>query len=198
MIKGKSQKLKGKSAETINPAARLALIVYFFLFPFYFLLAAASVSAQDDPNDLAPPPLKAISKDERTRLTGETNVKSRTVLALGLMTARLSAAEKFSSEENFDAMFTELGGFQGILDNTLEFLIRSDNNSDRVLNNFKRFEIGLRGFVPRIEVVRRELPVRYEPYVRSVIRYIRDARSKALEPLFGEPQLRESKRPTSL
>ena len=95
-------------------------------------------------------------------------------------------------------MFTELGGFQGLLDNTLEFLIRGDNDSDRVLNNLKRFEIGLRGFVPRIEVVRRELPVRYEPYVRSVIRYIRDARSKALEPLFGEPQLRESKRPTSL
>jgi hypothetical protein len=118
------------------------------------------------------------------------------VVAIDLMNLRVSAAEKRAAAEDFDAMYTELGAFQGLLDNTLEFLIRSDNDSDKVLNNFKRFEIGLRAFVPRIETVRRELPSSYEPYVKGLIRYIRDARGRALEPLFGDSVVRQPQRPT--
>ena len=49
----------------------------------------------------------------------------------------------------------------------------------------QRFEIGLRGFAPRIERLRREVPARYELYIRTLGIYVRDARSKALEPMFG-------------
>jgi len=178
-------------------SARLGISV-FCLLVLALLVNAAPIAGQDDPNAPAPPPLKLVSKDEKTRLTRETNVKARTTLALALMDARLAAAEKSAGSENFDAMFTEFGGFQGILDNMMDFLLMSDTDSGKVLNNFKRFEIGLRGFVPRIEVVRRDLPIRYEPYVKGVIKYIRDARSKALEPLFGEPQIREPNRQINL
>ncbi len=160
------------------------------------VLAASSgiVAGQTDPDESAPPPVRVITRDEGIRLTRERDVKARTLVALELMNARIAAAEKAAGLEDFEKMYTELGGFLGILDNTIDFLLRSDNNSDKVLSNFKRFEIGLRGYVPKIELIRRELPLRYEPFVKSTIKYIRDARSKALEPLFGDTVVREPRR----
>lgn len=163
---------------------------------FALILAASPVitAAQTDPDESAPPPVRAISRDEGIQLNREKDVKVRTLVALNLMNARIAAAEKAAALEDFEKMYTELGGFLGVLDNTFDFLLRSDTNSDKVLGNFKRFEIGLRGFVPKIEVIRRELPLRYEPFVKSTIKYIRDARSRALEPLFGDTVVREPRR----
>ena len=44
----------------------------------------------------------------------------------------------------------------------------------------------LRGFAPRLGLLRREIPAEYDYYVRVLIKYLRDARSKAIEPLFGD------------
>jgi hypothetical protein len=166
-----------------------------------FCLSALALAAlpgiaagQTDPDESAPPPVRAISRDEGIRLNRENDVKARTLVALDLMNARVTAAEKAAGLEDFEKMYTELGGFLGILDNTIDFLLRSDSNNDKVLSNFKRFEIGLRGYVPKIELIRRELPLRYEPFVKSTIKYIRDARSRALEPLFGDTVVREPRR----
>ena len=156
-----------------------------------FTVSSPFVKAQSDPDESAPPPVRAISRDEGIALKRETDVKSRTLVALDLMNARISAAEKAAALQEFEQMYTELGGFLGVIDNTIEFLSNSDSNNSKVLGNFKRFEIGLRGFVPRIELIRRELPLRYEPFVKSTIKYIRDARSRALEPLFGDKVVRE-------
>lgn len=167
------------------------------IFCLFALILAASpliTAAQTDPDESAPPPVRAISRDEGIQLNREKDVKARTLVALNLMNARIAAAEKAAALEDFEKMYTELGGFLGVLDNTFDFLLRSDTNSDKVLGNFKRFEIGLRGFVPKIEVIRRELPLRYEPFVKSTIKYIRDARSRALEPLFGDTVVREPRR----
>ncbi len=144
-----------------------------------------SAQAQDDPPGLAPPPLKQISKSEKDQLAAETNIKDHTKLALELMALRLKKAEELSAGEVFDDMFTELGGFHAIMDNTLAFLIKGNTNNGKVLNNIKRFEIGLRAFMPRLETLRRESPTKYETYVRNLIKYLRDARSKAIEPFFG-------------
>ena len=35
-------------------------------------------------------------------------------------------------------------------------------------------------------LIRREIPVEYDPYLKSLIRYLRDARTKAVEPLFAD------------
>ena len=98
----------------------------------------------------------------------------------------MKRAEELHAVPNFDAMFGELGAFHGLVDDTLDFLMHSDKDSDKVLNNFKRFEIGVRGFVPRLEVIRRDLPFRYEFYVRRLAIFLRDARAKAIEPLFSD------------
>ncbi len=147
-----------------------------------------SVFAQEVPPEVAPPPLKIFSKEERSRLDAKVAViKERTKLSLELMDLRLDAAEKFAGGRQFEAMFTELGGFQALMDDSLDYLNRRDTGSNgKVLDNFKRIEIGLRGFSPRIETIRRELPLRYDDYVRKLMKYVRAARTRATEPFFGD------------
>jgi hypothetical protein len=142
--------------------------------------------AQGAVDDVAPPPMRIISKEESSQLEAVKDVKKRTKLALEFMDLRLKRAETLYSQEQYDEMFKELGGFHGLMDNTLAFLDKGNENNRKVLNNYKRFEIGLRELRPRLELIRREVPSNYELYVRNLIIYLRDARSKAVEPLFGD------------
>jgi hypothetical protein len=83
-------------------------------------------------------------------------------------------------------MYAELGAFHAIMDGTLGFLLRSGTHQGKVLSSIKKFEIALRAFVPRIEAIRRVLPVRFEPYIRNLIKNISNTREKAMEAFFGD------------
>lgn len=162
------------------------------------LAASVSVFAQDIiQDDIAPPPLRLISQTEKNRLGSEGDVKRRTKLGLELMEIRLKQAETFDAAENHEQMFVELGGFHGLMDNMFDFLNKSDKDNGKVLNNFKRFEIGLRGFTSRLELIRRDLPIKYEQYVRILIKNLRATRSKAIEPLFDDSVVPSSRKPAS-
>lgn len=165
-----------------NAASGFLLI---FLGAFCFI---SNIFAQQDvsPEVVMPPPLKFISKEEKKLLEVETDVKSRTKLALNLIDAKLKEAEVFGAQQKYREMFEKLGNFHALVDNTLDFLDRNDNGRGKVLNNFKRFEMSLRTYLTRIELIRRDLPLEYEFYVRNLGRYIRNARAKAVEPFFGE------------
>ncbi len=136
--------------------------------------------------DVAPPPLAIISKDERSKLDRAPDPKDRIKVAADLMDLRLDLAEKLSTNEEFDAMFRELGGFQALVSNSLEFLDRRNNGNSKVLDAYKKLEIELRQFMPRLESIRRDLPLRYEEYVRKLLRYVREARAAAVDPMFSD------------
>jgi hypothetical protein len=152
--------------------------------PLFFVL---SVFPQETPvgAEVAPPPLKLLAKTEAAQLHGETDVKKRTRIALEFMEGRLAESERLGSDGKFDEMYSQLGCFHAIMDDTLQFLVKHDTDSGKILNNLKKFEIGLRSFVPRLEIVRAQLPPNYEPYVRALVIYIGDAREKAIAPFFG-------------
>lgn len=156
-------------------------------------LCSSTAAAQVDPREIAPPPLKVVSKEELSALEATSDVKKRTKTALDLMTLRLKAAETRIENDQLDEMYKELGGFHGLMDNTLAFLDKSNSSRGKVLNNYKRFEIGLRQFRPRLELIRRSIPLMYEPYVRNLITYLREARAKAVEPLFGNSVVPQNK-----
>lgn len=186
----KSKKVTGKKPEQNIRGRRLRKVFsYFCLFTFVFLLSSVT-NAQDDPPDGAPPPLKVFSKDEQDRLDAKKDLKDRTKLALELMDQRLTAAEKFAGSSDFDPMFRELGGFHALMDESIDHLNGLDTGKNKkVLDNFKRLEIGLRAFSSRIEVIRRDVPISYDNYVVKLIKYVRDARTQATEPLFGNTVL---------
>ncbi len=180
---------------TYRIAASANVFRFRILLSVIVLVVAISVGDihGQDPVDLpAPPPLTFLSAAERNRLESTTNVKERTKLALGLMDARLKAAEGFKSQEDFRPMFDQLGYFQALVNNTLVFLTRDKTDNGKILNNLKRLEIGLRGFMPRLESIRRDLPLEYEQYVRNLMKYLRESRTRAVEPLFGNSVLREN------
>ena len=170
-------------------SCRLSVIGLFLLFAAF--CSPLAVFAQDDENDSAPPPLKIISKEEKRQLDAETNVTKRTKLALVLIESRLKAAENFYSREQYREMFDELGRFDALIDKTLDFLNRNDNGRGKILNNFKRLDLSLRTYLPRIEIIRRDVPTQYEFYIRSLAKSVRQARAKAVEPFFGETVIDE-------
>ena len=184
---------KGKSVVDRSTVHRNLLLRMGYLFFLLMVFGSVSFSQGVIDDDLAPPPLKVLSQDEKSRLANETEVKRRTKLALELMDARLKRAEAFDAAENYDEMFVQLGAFHGLMDNTLDFLNKSDKDSNKVITNFKRLEIGLRGFNPRLQMIHHDLPIRYEQYVRNLIRYLRTARARAIEPLFDDTVVPEKK-----
>ena len=163
---------------------------------FLLIIANCSlitVAAQEnEQKDTAPPPLKILSKEETRQLNAETDIKKRTKLALDLMEIRLKKAEDLNSQQRFSEMFEELGGFHAVVDKTLDFLDRNDDRGGKVLSNFKRMEMSLRAFLPRLELIRRDLPEKYEFYVRDLGKSIRKARGRAIDPLFGEMVVKDN------
>lgn len=158
------------------------------------MLGCSSVFSQDIPADTEPPPLKVISKEEREKLHQETKMKERTKLGLELMDVRLQNAEELFTKREYAEMFKELGRFHALVDNALAFLQRNDTGKGKVLDNYKRFEIGLRAFLPRLEIIRRDLPLNFEYYVRSLIKNVRDARRDAVDPMFGDTVLPKNRK----
>jgi len=184
--KAEYKKPEMKGHEGIGFAYRLARVVFYFsIITFYISLVG--VAAQiEDPLDLAPPPLKLIPKEEKAKLDAEQDPKANTKLVIELMNSRLDVAEKLNAGEDFDKLFLELGRFRALLDYSLAFLKRRDPNDKKILDDYKRIEIALRGFMPRLEGIRRELPSRYEDYVRGLLKFLRAARTRAVEPLFSD------------
>jgi hypothetical protein len=165
---------------------KISYLIYLLPLVLCFAFNLTVFGQDEEPLNAAPPPVKIISKDEKSALEAVPDVKVHTRLAIDLMEARLKKAEEFTTQESFTAMFNELGGFHALMDDTIKFLNKNDPGRGKVLDNFKRFELALRAFTPRIELIRRELPEKFEFYVRRLLRTVRDTRAKAVEPLFSD------------
>jgi len=200
-----SEKVRGGRKRYPTQALRLTFSRSRFL-PFWFSLRLciaavilfSAVSAQEPdviPPDAAPPPLKALSKTEKDQLAAAKNVKDRTKLTLEFMDARMKVAEGYVPQEQYEMVFRELGGFHALVLDALEYLTESEADEKKVLDNFKRFEIGLRTFTHRLELIRREMPPQREYYVRLLLREMREARARAVEPLFGDVGIKDSSKP---
>lgn len=180
----------GLQLSAMNLSKRFFYVFAAMLVACCFTLAA--LAQQDDLQNTAPPPLKILSKEEVKQLNAETDAKKRTKLGLDLMENRLKKAEELAAQQKYTEMFDQLGAFNALIDNTLEFLNHSNDGNNKTFYNYKRVEITLREFLPRLELIRRELPIRYEFYVRNLAKTVRDARSKAIDPLFGDTVIKNN------
>jgi hypothetical protein len=153
---------------------------------FVTLGLVQSAAAQDeDLPEFRYIPKTELAEEDKETLERERDLKKYTRLAVSMMEARLAAAEARNSEGAYRDCLDSLGRFEGVMTAALRHLT-ANAAGRRNLDNLKRFEIALRGFAPRIETVRREVPGPYEYYVLRLLRSVREARTRAVEPFFGE------------
>ncbi len=175
--------LAGQPVRLIGPR-RLGLIL---VAAFAVVLLPTTAAAQDDEfPEFRPSPKIELSESEAAALKPLGEPKKYLKRALELMETRILAAEGKNEAGEYDVMLAELGGFHAVIDVTLEFLSKNDNRRGRVLDTFKRYEMALRRFSPRIENIRRDAPEKYSMYVTKLLRRVRENRARAIEPFFGD------------
>jgi len=150
------------------------------------LVIVSPAYCQDDDTDAAPPPIKAVPKPEQDELASEPSLKDRTRTTLTLMDSHIAAAERLSNSKDPNGAFKELGMFEALVDDSVTFLEKKDTNNGKTLDALRKLEIGLRGFMPRLETIRRILPLNCDEYVRRLMGHLREARAKAVDPMFSD------------
>ena len=159
----------------------------FFCLVFVYLCLPLIVFAQDEiPGDVAAVPDKAFSESEKKSLDVEKNVKKRTQLSIDFMEARLRTTEMLVQEPKFQEALNEIGIYQGLLEDSFNFLEQNDLKNDKVQDNFRKLEIVLRKHITRLELIRREMTYKYAWHVQKLMKFVRVIRAKAVEPLFSD------------
>jgi hypothetical protein len=150
----------------------------------------------------APPPMRFVSRDERSVLNNARDPKARLRTTLELANDHLVKVEEFSSAKNFEQASEELGRYLGLLEDAQSFLFALNSGKNNTRDLYKHAEIGLRPLGPRLAVVRRVTPVEYAVNIKTAEDYTRDLRSRILDSFYGPAQLRdrppEAKKPEDL
>ena len=169
--------------QTVN--GLFSLIAVFCLTGFVFGQEVQTVDYQGA-DDTAPPPVFTMSGAEKSQLTNESDLKRRTQLCLMLADARLRSAEAATDREDFQAALLDLGSYQAIIENHIKFLERGNYSDGKVRDNFRRMDITLRSYTPRIETIRRTTPFEFAVHLKSILNFTRDARARALDSFFSD------------
>jgi hypothetical protein len=157
---------------------------------------APSVIAMGAPQDphpqeqTAPPPLKIITRLERTQLNQAKDPKARVKTTIELAEAHLANAENQTSQHEYDRAAAEAGMYWALVEDGLSFLKTArDNNARRDL--YKRLELSLRAQGPRLSIMRRETPSDYAVWIKEIEDFARRGRTEALNSFYGHTVLRE-------
>jgi len=150
-----------------------------------------SAHAQQNPNDdeTAPPPLKRLAREDKTRLAASRDAREHTRTSIELSDERLRRAAQFTEHKDYDAAATELGFYQAIIAEALRYLEQDKVPNNRQRDLFKRLELTIRAQAPRIETIRRDTPLEYGKNVKAIYDFVRDARAEALDAFYGNTVL---------
>jgi hypothetical protein len=158
-------------------------------------VCGCSVSAQDKsgPQLPAAPPLRALSKEERTQLNESRDEKARIRRTLELSAVRLQHAQELAGKQKYDATLSELGGYLALLDDGLEFLSKMNHESKKARDLYKQVELALRADAPRLTVIRRDTPLEYAIRIKEVEESAREGRTEALNAFYGQTVMRDAR-----
>lgn len=179
-------KYKSVNNSTLNPVnfSRFSILL-FLIFGFTIVSEAQEKRVQD----IAPPPLAILSEGEQKQLAAQADIKDRTQLAVELMQARIEKSEALCDQKLYRESLDELGNFQALITDSLNFLNRKGKSNRTVQYNYKRLDINLRQLMPRLELLRRKMPYRYGYHVKNLMRYVSKSRATATDSLFANTVL---------
>ena len=139
----------------------------------------------------APPPMRFVSRDERSQLNTAKDPKARLRATLDFANEHLNKVEDFSAQRKFDQASEELGRYLGLLEDAQNLLFAMNSGKGNTRDLYRHVEIGLRPLPPRLAVVRRLTPVEYAGHIKTAEEYTRDLRSRILDTFYGPAQLRD-------
>lgn len=165
--------------------------------PLYIIVLIAAVGAtavaqepQPSP-DVAPPPMKAIPRLERTQIDEADDPKSRLKVTLVLAETHLSSAESCNSRSDFPAASAAIGRYWALLEDAFGFLRTMKIDSNKTRDLYKRLELTLRSHAPRLVAIRRSTPAEYSVWIKEVEEYARNGRTEALNSFYGQTVFRD-------
>jgi hypothetical protein len=164
--------------------------------PLLLLLTCVSAvyaqNPQPQPTPLtAPPPFKMIVKEERDAIEQTNDNSRRLKLTIEYASAHLTRAEQHTSREAYDAASSEVGMYQALIENALQFLRTLKRDSNKTRDLCKRLELSLRADGPRLTAMRRVTPLEFAVWIKQVEEFARDARTEALNTFYGHTVVRE-------
>lgn len=139
----------------------------------------------------APPPLKIVSREERARIDGADDSKARIRITIELAELRLAKAEVLTSEQNFDGATAELGKYEALIEDSLDYLSPMVRDKNKTRDLYKRLELALRAHGPRLTAIRRSTPLEYAVWIKALEEFARKGRTEALNSFYGHTVFRE-------
>ena len=139
----------------------------------------------------APPPMRFVSRTERSQLDAAKDPKTRLRSTIKLAEERLIRAENLTGQKAFDEASIEIGGYLGLIGDLRAFIATLDRDKGSTRDMYRHLEFPLRLHIPRLAVMRRSTPAAYALHLKDAEEYIKDTRSEALDSFYGHSVLRE-------
>jgi len=162
----------------------------------FLALACAPAVLGQDPQITqlnAPPPIKAIPKEERTQIEDAKDPKNRLKITIDLSDTHLGLAEKYTQQPNYEAASREVGMYHALIENALNFLASLKRESNKTRDLYKRLEMSLRADGPRLTSMRRTTPLEFAVRIKEVEDFAREGRTEALNSFYGHTVVRDDK-----
>jgi hypothetical protein len=139
----------------------------------------------------APPPMRFVSRTERTQLDAAKDPKARLRSTIKLAEDRLVRAESLTGQKAYDEASVEVGGYLGLIGDLRAFIATLERDKGSTRDMYRHLEISIRPHIPRLAVMRRSTPASYALHLKDAEEYIKDTRSEALDSFYGHSVLRE-------
>jgi hypothetical protein len=140
---------------------------------------------------MAPPPIKIISKEERAQIDQAEDSKARIRTTMDLAALRITRAEQLAKQGSYDDALTEVGSYEALVQDSLDFLRAMKRDSNKTRDLCKRVELALRAHGPRLTTMRRETPLEFAVWIKKVEEFSRAARTEVLNTFYGHTVVRE-------
>jgi hypothetical protein len=178
-----------KLAGTQRRMTRIAHVTFLLAAAWVFALAGQEIRTQEQ---TAPPPLKIITRQERSQLDESKDPKSRMKITLEFAETHLTSAENNTLQHEYDHAAAEAGMYWALVENALTFMKTLERDSNRKRDLYKRLELALRAHGPRLTLMRRSTPAEYSVWIKEIEDFARKGRTEALNSFYGNTVVRDN------
>src|SRR5436190_18666253 len=156
-------------------------------------LLSTSAAAQQPqmPRMPAPPPLRLVSRSERSQLDEARDAKARLHATITLAEDHLTHAESLTGLKKFDEASAEVGSYLGLIGDLRDYISKLNHDKTSTRDLCRHFEWDVRLHIPRLAVMRRDTPAAYSLYIKDAEEFVKDTRAEALDSFYGHSVLRE-------